>query len=290
LDHGQRGEVDVPTIRVNGVGLHFDGAGSGGETVVLSHGLLFSGEMFREQVRHLADRYRVVTYDHRGQGLSEVTPTGYDMENLTRDAADLIVALGIAPCHFVGLSMGGFVGMRLAARRPELIRSCILLETSADPEAPENVVRYRRLNLALRVLGARLVAAQVMPVLFGRTFLSDPGRAGLRQEWLGRLRALRRSVHRSVTGVVERVGIQEELRNVRVPTLVLVGEEDTATPPPMAERICAAIRGARLVRIPCAGHSSTIENPAGVNAAIDAFLADLGPRDDVRSERAGLAS
>lgn len=267
----------MPAIRVNGVDLHYTSTGSGRETVVLSHGLLFSGEMFRAQVRHLAERYRVITYDHRGQGLSEVTAAGYDMDNLAQDASDLLEALGVAPCHFVGLSMGGFVAMRLAARRPELLRLCILLETSADPEAPDNVPRYRRLNLALRVLGAGLVAPQVMPVLFGKTFLSDPDRAELRQEWLGRLRALRRSVHRSVTGVVERGGIYEELGNVQVPTLVLVGEEDTATPLPKAERICAAIRGARLVRIPRAGHSSTIENPAAVNAAIDAFLAGVGP-------------
>jgi len=266
----------MPTIRVNGVELHHDSTGSGCEAVMLSHGLLLSGEMFREQVRHLAERFRVITCDHRGQGLSEVTISGYDMDNLAQDASALVEALGVTPCHFAGLSMGGFVAMRLAARRPDLLRSCVLLETTADPETPENVARYRRLNLALRVLGAGLVAPQVMPVLFGKTFPSDPDRAGLRQEWMGRLRALRRSVHRAVSGVVERSGIHGELGNVRIPTLVLVGEEDAATPPSNAERICAAVRGARPVRIPRAGHSSTIENPAAVNAGLDAFLA--GPR------------
>jgi pimeloyl-ACP methyl ester carboxylesterase len=266
----------MPRIRVNGVELHYDSTGSGPEAVVLSHGLLFSGEMFREQVRHLADRYRVITYDHRGQGLSEVTAAGYGMDNLTRDASELVEALDVAPCHFAGLSMGGFVAMRLAARRPELLRSCILLETSADPETPENVPRYRRLNMALRLLGARLVAPKVMPILFGRTFLTDPARSALRKEWQDRLGAIRRSVHRAVTGVVERKGIRDELPRIRVPTLVLVGDEDVATTPSMAERICAAIQGSRLVRIPRAGHSSTIENPGSVNAALDMFLA--GPR------------
>ena len=59
-------------------------------------------------------RYRCVTYDHRGQGQSPASPTPYDMETLAADAAALIGALGAAPVHFVGLSMGGFVGMRLA--------------------------------------------------------------------------------------------------------------------------------------------------------------------------------
>jgi pimeloyl-ACP methyl ester carboxylesterase len=267
----------MPRIRVNGVELHYDSTGSGPETVVLSHGLLFSGEMFREQVRHLADRYRVITYDHRGQGLSEVTTSGYDMDNLTRDASELVEALGVTRCHFGGLSMGGFVAMRLAARRPELLRSCILLETGADPETEENVTRYRRLNMALRLLGARLVAPKVMPLMFGRTFLADPSRSKIREEWQGRLGAIRRSVHRAITGVVERKGIYDELGRIRLPTLVLVGEEDVATPPWMAERICAAIRGSRLVRIPHAGHSSTIENPDAIHAALDTFLAGLAP-------------
>jgi pimeloyl-ACP methyl ester carboxylesterase len=265
----------MPRIRVNGVDLHYDSAGSGTEAIVLSHGLLFSGEMFREQVRHLAGRYRVITYDHRGQGRSEVTASGYGMDNLALDACALLEALGVAPCHFAGLSMGGFVAMRLAVRRPELLRSCILLETSADPEAPENVARYRRLNMALRLLGARFVAPRVMPILFGRTFLGDPARAGLRQEWLGRLGALRRSVHRAVAGVVSREGFLAELGKISLPTLVLVGDEDVATPPAMADRICKAIPGSLQVVIPRAGHSSTIENPDAINAALDTFLAGL---------------
>jgi 3-oxoadipate enol-lactonase len=263
----------MPHIRVNGVDLHYESTGGGSETVVFSHGLLFSGEMFREQVAHLADRYRVVTYDHRGQGLSEVTAGGYGMDNLTRDASELVEALGVAPCHFAGLSMGGFVAMRLAVRRPELLRSCILMETTADPETAENVVRYRRLNLALRLLGARLVAPKVMPIMFGRTFLTDPARSRVREEWQGRLGAIRRSVHHAVTGVVEREGIHDELGKIRLPTLVLVGEEDVATPPWMAERIRQAIPGARMVRIPRAGHSSTVENPDAIHATLDTFLA-----------------
>jgi 3-oxoadipate enol-lactonase len=268
----------MPTIRVNGVDLYYESAGAGPETVVLSHGLLMSADMFREQVRHLSPRYRVVAYDHRGQGRSEVTAGGYDMDTLAADAAALVEALGLAPCHFGGLSMGGFVAMRLAARRPELLRSCILIETSADPEPSENVPRYRMLNWAVRLLGARAVVDKVLPILFGRSFLTDPSRAGLRAEWRSRLGALRRSIHRPVTGVIDRRGVYQELATVSLPTLILVGEEDVATTPAKAERIQGAIRGSRLVRIPRAGHSSTIENPEAVNAALDQFLGEVSRR------------
>jgi 3-oxoadipate enol-lactonase len=262
----------MPTIRVNGVELYYESSGSGPQTVVFSHGLLMSADMFREQVRFLSPRYRVVAYDHRGQGRSDRNARGHDMDTLAADAAALIEALGVGPCHFAGLSMGGFVALRLAARRPELLRSCILLETSAEPEPPQNVSRYRMLSWALRLFGTGAVTDKVMPIMFGATFLADPARADLRAEWRGRLLALRRSIHKAVTGVIERRGVEEELQRISMPTLILVGEEDVATPPPKSERIRAAVRGSRLVRIPRAGHSSTIENPAAVNAALGEFL------------------
>lgn len=266
----------MPTLRVNGVELYYESSGAGPETVVLSHGLLMSGDMFREQVRYLSPRYRVVVYDHRGQGRSDLTARSHDMDTLATDAAGLIEALGAAPCHFGGLSMGGFVAMRLAARRRELLRSCILMETSADPEAPENVSRYRMLTWAVRLFGTRATTDKVMPILFGKTFLADPAQAELRAEWRSRLLALRRSIHRAVTGVIERSGVYDELQKISMPTLILVGEEDVATPPAKSERIQAAIRGSRLVRIPRAGHSSPIENPAAVNAALADFLSSCG--------------
>ena len=153
----------MPTIRVNGVDLYYESHGTGAECLVFSHGLLMSGAMFRAQVEHFSGRFRVVVYDHRGQGRSEVTRGGYTMDNLAVDAASLIEGLELGPCHFAGLSMGGFVGLRLAARRPELLRSCILLETSADPEPPDTISRYRTLSLVARTIGPWVVAGKVMP-------------------------------------------------------------------------------------------------------------------------------
>jgi pimeloyl-ACP methyl ester carboxylesterase len=94
--------------------------------------------MWRFQVAAFRDRFRCVAWDHRGQGRTEVTDTGYDMDTLADDAAALVAVLGIAPVHFVGLSMGGFVGMRVAARRPELIRSLALMgpPPTPSPSAP----------------------------------------------------------------------------------------------------------------------------------------------------------
>ncbi len=263
----------MPKLQINDAEIHYEEQGTGPETIVFAHGLLMSGRLFANQVNALKDRYRCITFDFRGQGQSGVTASGYDMETLSEDAAALIEALRCAPCHFMGLSMGGFVGMRLAIRRPELLKSLVLLETSADPEPQENIGRYRLLNFVARWLGLKLVADRVMPILFGQKFLNDPGRAKEKEQWRARVSANHRiGITRAVKGVIERAGVYDQLDRIRIPTLIIVGDQDVATVPAKAERMHARIRGSKLVVIPGAGHSSTVEEPAAVNAALEAFL------------------
>jgi 3-oxoadipate enol-lactonase len=253
--------------------IHVEDTGGDGPAIAFSHGLLWDTRLLAPQVAALRDRYRCIAWDHRGQGRSGVSPDGYDMDTLAEDAAALIERSAAAPVSFVGLSMGGFVGLRLAIRRPELLRSLTLIDTSAEPEPAANVPRYRLLNFVARWFGLGLVTGQVMPILFGSSFLADPARAAERAEYRARLAANHRiGVTRAVRGVIERAGVAAELHRIRLPTLILVGDEDVATVPAKSEAMQAAIPGARLVRIPCAGHTSTLENPAAVNAALRQFL------------------
>ena len=270
----------MPTMCVNGAEVYYEDSGSDGdsygEPIVFAHGLLWSGRMFDAQVAALHDRYRCVTFDFRGQGRSAVTRGGYDMDALSRDTAVLIEGLGIAPCHFAGLSMGGFIGMRLAARRPALLRSLILLESAGDAEPLENVRRYRQFLFVERLLGPGAVASRVMPVMFGSSFLGDPARATERTEWQRRLAANHRvGIRRATVGVIERQGVEDELGQIAIPTLVIEGEEDAAVPPERAKRTAKLIPGAQLVMIPHAGHTSSVEEPAAVTAAIEEFLEGL---------------
>lgn len=266
----------MPTITVNGVRLHYEETGAGPETIVFAHGLLWSGWMFGPQVAALKSRYRCITYDHRGQGQSEVAATGYDMDTLTEDAAALIRALGAAPCHFAGLSMGGFVAMRLGARHPELIRSLMLLETSADAEPPENQRGHRLMAFIARWLSVRLVQNQVMEIMFGPKFLTDWTRTALREECRRRLIANNRvGSNRAIFGVLDRAAVDEEIRKIAAPTLILVGDEDRATPPVKSQRISDRIANSKLVLIADAGHTSSVEEPEAITRAITEFLAGL---------------
>jgi pimeloyl-ACP methyl ester carboxylesterase len=267
---------EMPKLQINHAEIYFEEHGAGPETIVFAHGLLWSGRMFDNQVNALQDRYRCITFDFRGQGQSQVTESGYDIDTLSEDAAALIEALQCAPCHFLGLSMGGFVGLRLAIRRPALLKSLMLLETSADPEPEENIGRYRLLNFVARWLGLRLVADRVMPIMFGEKFLSDPGRTKEKEEWRERMIANHRiGITRAVKGVISRAGVYDQLDKITIPTLIIVGDQDVATVPAKAERMHARIRGSKLVVVSGAGHTSTVEEPGAVNAALEAFLGSL---------------
>lgn len=265
----------MATIDVNGTTLYYEdtGPGSTGETIAFSHGLLWSTEMFAAQIAALRGRYRCIAWDHRGQGRSAGDPHRHciDMELVWLDAVALLEALGTGAVHLVGLSMGGFVAMRMAARRPELVRTLTLLETASGPEPTENIGRYRLLTRALRLLGPWAVRGRVAPIMLGKTILADPARRAEVDGYVRRMSS-RRDIWRAVNGVIDRAGIHDELSRITAPTLVMVGDEDVATPAPRAEQIVGAIAGARLVSLPRAGHSSPVEEPAAVTEAIEAFL------------------
>ena len=263
----------MPLVTVNGAQVHIEDAGGDGPAVVFGHGLLFSGRMFAAQVERLRDRYRCVTIDWRGQGRSPAAPGNYDMDTLADDAATIIESLDAGPVHYVGLSMGGFVGIRLAARRPDLIRTLSLLDTSAGPEDPEKVSKYRLLARVYRLVGMKPVRGQVEPIMFGPTFLADPASKPQVEDWLRVLAGVnRKGMQQAIYGVTDRDPVTDLLGSITAPTLVVVGADDVATPVTKAETIRDGIAGARLEIVPDSGHSSTIEQPEMLADLIEAHV------------------
>lgn len=265
----------MPILEANGVRLFYEERGDGKETVVFSHGLLWSHRMFQAQIDFLSKDYRVIAYDHRGQGQSEVKAP-FDMETVSEDAAALIQALSSEPVHFVGLSMGGFVGMRLAARHPTLIKSLVLMETSANSEPVENLPQYKTLNGIVKWIGIITpVANKVMHILFAESWLNNSSNAASIKLWKKELSANKKSITGPVEGVIYRKGVEDELSKITCPTMVIVGDEDVATKPEKAKFIQMRVGGAKLHRIPGAGHSSCIEKPDRVNELLDDWLREL---------------
>ena len=269
----------MPTIQANGVELFYKESGSGPETIVFSHGLLMDHAMFEPQRAAFEGRYRVIAYDHRGQGQSADPGRGYDMDTLTQDAAALIEALKAAPCHFAGLSMGGFVGMRLAARRPELVRTLTLMHTGAQKEATMSRLRYGFLAQLVKVMGTAPFTGIAVKELFGSTTRNtrEQVKRAVLDAWTDKLRRRPKNIAQSILAVMNRTEFSTtELAAIRCPTLVIAGEDDTAQPPANQEKLAAAIPNAKVVRIPGAGHSSSLEQPQAVIAAMRELLASVG--------------
>jgi 3-oxoadipate enol-lactonase len=267
----------MPFINIRGVEYYYEDSLRGKDTIFFSHGLLWSGWMFRLQVEALKPFYRVITYDHRGQGRTEGPKDGYDMDSLYEDAVELIKRLANGnPVHFAGLSMGGYVGQRLAARNPELIKSLILLETSADEEPKENVKQYKLLNWIVKYIGYWPVEKNVLKLMFGDHFLNDPDRKWEAEIYLKKLKEnSRKHIVKAVEGVIYRKSVLHELKNISCPTLILVGDEDKPAPLAKSEMIKAEISQAILQVIPQSGHTSTLEAPEYVNHKILNFLNSL---------------
>lgn len=266
----------MPYINVNSIELFYTKEGAGREIVVFSHGLLWSNKMFRDQIDFLKKNFTVIAYDHRGQGSSEKNSTPFDMDTLTLDALQLIDELAGKPVHFVGLSMGGFVGMRLAARYPENIKSLILLETSSSTEPVENLPKYKMLNAIVGVFGViPPVANSVMKIMFAQSWLENPKNESLITKWRKELRSNKRSITKSVEAVIYRKGVEEEIRTIKCPTMIVVGDEDVATKPEKAKFIQMSIPNSNLHIIQGAGHSSTIERPEQINKLLIEWLSQF---------------
>jgi pimeloyl-ACP methyl ester carboxylesterase len=159
------------------------------------------------------------------------------------------------------------------------LRGLVLVESAADREPSANVPKYRAMELITRRIGFRPLLSPIMKIMFSRSFLRDPARAVER-------RAMERSIlaldpprtGRALEAVVSRSGVEHLLPLIRVPTLVLHGTEDAAIVEAWARRTATLIPGAVWVDVPNAGHTSTVEEPAAVNTALDAFLSSVMER------------
>jgi len=272
----------MPSARVNGAGLYYEDTGSGSEAILFSPGLAWGTRLFLPQVAALGGRYRCVNFEPRGQGRSEVTKDGYELDNLAVDLAGLIEYLNLAPCHLVGHSLGGSTAVRVAARRPGLVRSLALLNATADEDPLLDRVMFRGLSYAVEMFGMGTVDERLVKTMFGKTFLNDPARAGEREEARQKfLSNNRRGIARAVRGWIRSPAVMDELPRVTAPTLVLAGEEDSAVKPERSRKVAEGVQDGRFVLLPKCGHSSPVEAPEAVTHALEELFERAHAREPV---------
>lgn len=263
----------MPTITIRGARLGYDDDGTLAPAIVFAHGFLFDRHQFDDTIDELSSTHRCVAFDWRGQGESETTASGYDASSLTDDAATLIERLAIAPCHYVGSSMGGFMGLMLALRRPELLRSLVLVNGFARGEPTSSRAMQHVLAGLLRVLGPSRLASPALGALTAPDFARE--RPTALDAWRAKIaRGDREGLGRTLRGLVMNVpDLSGELSRVRVPTLVIGGEDDRSYPPATTRRLAAAIRDAECHVLPRCGHAAAIERPDDVTRLVARFIA-----------------
>jgi pimeloyl-ACP methyl ester carboxylesterase len=195
------------------------------------------------------------------------------MDTLFEDAAELIEKLCEKPVIFAGLSMGGYIGIRLATQRPELIEKLILMESSAEAEAQENISKYKMLNNLVRTVGYWPVEKQIMNLMFGDSFLEDKTKKDQYESYLLKLKENNRfTITKATEGVIGRKAVDSELAKISCPTLIIVGDEDKPAPIEKSEFLHQNIIGSKLEIIKNAGHTGTLEQPDSYNFVINHFI------------------
>jgi 3-oxoadipate enol-lactonase len=235
--------------------------------LVLGASLGTDTTLWQPQVPGLAERFRVVRYDHRGHGRSPV-PTGpYRIEELGADLLALLDRLGLVRVHLGGLSLGGMVGLWVAAQAPHRVDRLVLLCTSAHLGPAE---AWAERAAAVRAGG---IAAVADPAL-ARWF--PPGFADLDPPTVARCREVLLATpaegYAACCDAIRTMDLRPVLPRIQAPTLVIAAREDPATPPEHAERIAAAIPDARLEFLTDAAHLANLAQPERVTRLLVEFL------------------
>lgn len=253
------------------------GSSDGGRPVLLfGHSLLFDRRMWAPQVDALSREYRCVAIDFPGHGESEEPARGHSMLDNTEAYRKVMDHLGVESAIVIGLSMGGMAAMPFALGHPGRVRGLVLLDTSADPEPGPARARNQAMAVTARLFGVSdFIMKRVNDLMWSRRFQEE--RPDLVAEWANRVKALpRRALYRAVGAVMGRKGLGARLGEIRCPTLVIVGDEDKATPVATNERIAASIAGAELKVLPRTGHIANLEESDVVTKLIRAFVSRVG--------------
>lgn len=253
-----------------------------GEVLLLLHSLGTNAGIWEEPAEAFSNRYRVIRPDLRGHGMSGVTPGPYSIEGMARDMLGLLDLMGVESAHVAGISIGGMIAQSLAAQAPGRVRSLTLVDTAlAIPPAQGWIDRAVTVRAeGMEPLVETVVARWVTPASLG-----EPRTDALRA-------MLRRTDPEGYAGAAEAIAaadLTETSRRLSVPTLVLVGDGDQATPLSSAEALRDAIPGARLEVIPDTAHIPTMERPEAVVAAMRGFLTAQAPVAAGDAYAAGLA-
>ena len=260
-------------IKANGIQTNYElSSKKKTPVVILSHSLGCSLSMWDPQMDALVPYFQVLRYDIRGHGRSEATVGPYTPELLAKDAIALLDALEIDKVHWVGLSMGGMIGQALALNYSDRLKSLVLCDTTAVIPPEAQPLWQERID-AVRGKG---IASQMEPTMeryFTRSFLkSNPPMLGaMRKQFL----ATPAEGYLGCVEAIRRLNFLDRLSMIKIPTLIMVGEDDPGTPVSASQAIHEKMSNSKLVIVPSARHLPNVEQPDAFNTNLLTFLKSL---------------
>lgn len=241
--------------------------------IVFSNSLGTTHRMWDAVVGELAAEYRCIRYDARGHGLSDVTPATFEIADLADDLLVLLDHLDIDRAHVAGLSLGGMTGQSFAARYPGRTASLALMATTAFMPTRESW--YERAALVRRE-GTQAILEATLSRWFTAGFRA--GHAHEVQAVADTFRSISADGYAACCEAIGRMDLRSGLSGILVPTAIIAGRDDPATPVAMSEALHAAIAASKLVALAPAAHLLAVEQPAAVAAQLERI---------VRAERDG---
>jgi pimeloyl-ACP methyl ester carboxylesterase len=255
----------MPKVRANDIELNYEIHGQG-YPVVFLHGFAGTVNMWQPQVSVLSREYQFITYDARGHGQSDSPSSAdqYSADIVVEDLFQLLGILGIKKAVVGGLSMGGYESLRFYLRHPDMVTALILMDTGPGYRNPVRMEEWNRQQEKT----AKLFETQGIEAFITSSPSYTPRELMLRQNPIGLAHMSRKVVGQHDPMVIESLG------EIKVPTLVLVGEKDTPYFQ-ASDYMSKAIPEARHVVIPEAGHAANQDNVEAFNNAVLSFLKDL---------------
>ena len=243
----------------------------GAPVLVLGSSLGTTSELWRPQVGALRRHFRVLHYEHRGHGGSPAPPGPYTIGELGGDVLGLLGEFGVQRASYAGVSLGGMIGMWLAACAGDRIDALVLCCTSARLQPAtlwtERAARVRADGMA--AISGQVVDRWFTPAFRGR----DPATVA---RFVTSIEEVEPEGYAGCCEAIAAMDLRPMLASVRAPTLVIAGAEDPATPPWHAAVIASRIRGSRVQVIRGAAHLANVSNPGEITAGLLAHLAAPG--------------
>lgn len=259
-------------LRTNGLVLHYRVHGPvGAPVLVLANSLGTDARIWDAVIDQLGGRYRIVSYDKRGHGLSSAPGGDYRLDDLVEDLRGLIEYLGIGRFALAGVSVGGLIAQRYALLWPGQLAALVLCDTAA--RIGDDALWAQRIG-SVRADGLGAIADAVMARWFTDSFRAEhPDElAG----WQAMFERMPVNGYVGTCAALRDADLRDAIGGIDVPTLVVVGDQDRSTPPDLVRGTAAAIAGARFAVIANAGHIPSIEQPQALAALVAGFLSEVG--------------